>query len=50
MQFPKSESDAVALQERLLREAAGFIINDQIPDFVSVVMFTLIFDPYIAPL
>lgn len=40
VQFPKSESTAVALQERLLREAAVFIVNDQIPAFVSVMVFT----------
>lgn len=45
MQFPKSESDAVALQERLLREAAAFIISDQIPEFVSVMTFTSLFVP-----
>lgn len=39
VQFPKSETAAVALQERLLREAAAFIVSDQIPAFVSV-MFT----------
>ncbi len=36
MQFPSSDSDAVELQKRLLKEAASFIINDQIPEFVSV--------------
>lgn len=37
VQFPDSERDAVALQKRLLKEAASFIIHDQIPAFVSVV-------------
>ncbi|KAL4646532.1 hypothetical protein GN956_G10055 [Arapaima gigas] len=35
MEFPSSERDAVQLQERLLREAAKFIITDQIPAFVE---------------
>ncbi|KAK3540557.1 hypothetical protein QTP70_034305 [Hemibagrus guttatus] len=35
VQFPKSESAAVALQERLQKEAAAFIINDQIPEFIN---------------
>ncbi|XP_026766552.3 clustered mitochondria protein homolog [Pangasianodon hypophthalmus] len=35
VQFPSSESAAVALQERLLREAAAFIVNDQIPAFMD---------------
>ncbi|XP_051524200.1 clustered mitochondria protein homolog isoform X2 [Myxocyprinus asiaticus] len=35
VQFPSSESDAVALQKRLLKEAASFIINDQIPAFMN---------------
>lgn len=42
MQFPKSERVAVELQKRLLREAAAFIVNDQIPAFVSVMMFTFL--------
>lgn len=32
--FPEAEREATKLQERLLREAASFIITDQIPDFV----------------
>lgn len=32
--FPQAESEATKLQERLLREAASFIITHQIPDFV----------------
>lgn len=39
VQFPSSESDAVELQKRLLKEAAAFIVNDQIPAFVSVFCF-----------
>ncbi|XP_060787762.1 clustered mitochondria protein homolog isoform X2 [Neoarius graeffei] len=35
VQFPKSETAAVALQERLLREAAAFIVSDQIPAFMD---------------
>ncbi|KAK7136340.1 hypothetical protein R3I94_014855 [Phoxinus phoxinus] len=35
VQFPSSESDAVELQKRLLKEAASFIINDQIPAFMN---------------
>lgn len=35
VQFPNSETAAVALQERLLREAAAFIISDQIPAFIN---------------
>ncbi|XP_072538059.1 clustered mitochondria protein homolog [Salminus brasiliensis] len=35
VQFPSSDSAAVSLQERLLKEAATFIINDQIPAFVN---------------
>ncbi|XP_036434727.1 clustered mitochondria protein homolog [Colossoma macropomum] len=35
VQFPSSESSAVSLQERLLKEAAAFIVNDQIPAFVN---------------
>lgn len=33
----------MALQERLLKEASAFIINDQIPAFVSVMMFHITF-------
>ena len=33
--FPSGDSAATKLQERLLREAAAFIIKQQIPDFVS---------------
>uniref|UniRef100_A0A673MDC3 Si:ch211-166a6.5 n=1 Tax=Sinocyclocheilus rhinocerous TaxID=307959 RepID=A0A673MDC3_9TELE len=36
VEFPSSDSDAVELQKRLLKEAAAFIINDWIPEFVSV--------------
>lgn len=32
--FPQAESEATKLQERLLREAASFIITHQIPGFV----------------
>lgn len=32
--FPPSESESTKLQERLLREAAAFIITHQIPAFV----------------
>ncbi|XP_066499903.1 clustered mitochondria protein homolog [Hoplias malabaricus] len=35
VEFPSSDSAAVSLQERLLKEAAAFIINDQIPGFVN---------------
>ncbi|XP_017323905.1 clustered mitochondria protein homolog [Ictalurus punctatus] len=35
VQFPKSERVAVELQKRLLREAAAFIVNDQIPAFMD---------------
>ncbi|XP_049341481.1 clustered mitochondria protein homolog [Astyanax mexicanus] len=35
VQFSSSESPAVSLQERLLKEAATFITNDQIPAFVN---------------
>ncbi|KAI1900610.1 hypothetical protein AGOR_G00051700 [Albula goreensis] len=35
VEFPSSESSAVKLQERLLREAAAFIITRQIPAFVD---------------
>ncbi|KAI4884306.1 hypothetical protein NFI96_025726, partial [Prochilodus magdalenae] len=35
VQFPSSESSAVSLQETLLKEAAAFIVNDQIPAFVT---------------
>ncbi|XP_062854364.1 clustered mitochondria protein homolog [Trichomycterus rosablanca] len=35
VEFPSSESAAVSLQERLLKEAAVFIINDQIPAFLD---------------
>ncbi|XP_027022642.2 clustered mitochondria protein homolog [Tachysurus fulvidraco] len=35
VQFPKSEGAAVALQEKLLKEAAAFIINGQIPAFIN---------------
>lgn len=45
VQFPTSEGAAVALQERLLREAAAFIITNQIPAFVSV-MFASHFVPF----
>ncbi|KAF5905344.1 clustered mitochondria protein, partial [Clarias magur] len=34
VQFPDSERAAVALQERLLREAAAFLANDQITAFI----------------
>lgn len=37
VQFPDSERDALELQKRLLKEAGSFIINEQIPAFVSVV-------------
>ncbi|XP_074525971.1 clustered mitochondria protein homolog [Halichoeres trimaculatus] len=33
--FPASESESTKLQERLLREAAAFIITHQIPEFVE---------------
>ncbi|KTF75202.1 hypothetical protein cypCar_00044123, partial [Cyprinus carpio] len=33
VEFPSSETDAVELQKRLLKEAASFIINDRIPEF-----------------
>lgn len=32
--FPPEESESMKLQERLLREAASFIITHQIPAFV----------------
>uniref|UniRef100_A0A8C2KTN6 Si:ch211-166a6.5 n=1 Tax=Cyprinus carpio TaxID=7962 RepID=A0A8C2KTN6_CYPCA len=35
VQFPSSDSDALELQKRLLKEAASFIINDRIPEFVN---------------
>ncbi|XP_059379342.1 clustered mitochondria protein homolog isoform X2 [Carassius carassius] len=35
VEFPSSESDAVELQKRLLKEAACFIINDRIPEFMN---------------
>ncbi|XP_058640730.1 LOW QUALITY PROTEIN: clustered mitochondria protein homolog [Onychostoma macrolepis] len=35
VQFPSSDSDAVELQKKLLKEAASFIINDRIPDFMN---------------
>lgn len=35
VQFPSSDSDAVELQKRLLKEAASFIINDRIPEFMN---------------
>uniref|UniRef100_A0A3B3V655 Clustered mitochondria protein homolog n=1 Tax=Poecilia latipinna TaxID=48699 RepID=A0A3B3V655_9TELE len=35
IRFPPSESASTNLQEKLLREAAAFIITHQIPDFVS---------------
>ncbi|TRY60548.1 hypothetical protein DNTS_026965 [Danionella cerebrum] len=35
VEFPSSESDSVELQKRLLKEAASFIINEQIPAFMS---------------
>ncbi|XP_030629328.1 clustered mitochondria protein homolog isoform X2 [Chanos chanos] len=35
VEFHPSDSGAVSLQKKLLREAATFIINDQIPAFVS---------------
>ncbi|XP_051509137.1 clustered mitochondria protein homolog [Myxocyprinus asiaticus] len=35
VQFPSSDSNAVALQKRLLKEAASFIINDQIPALMN---------------
>lgn len=37
VQFPDSERETVALQKRLLKEAASFIFNEQIPAFVSIV-------------
>lgn len=40
VQFPDSESAAVALQERLLREAAAFLANDQITALVSVMLIS----------
>lgn len=36
IRFPPSESASTNLQEKLLREAAAFIITHQIPDFVRV--------------
>uniref|UniRef100_A0A3B3TLI3 Clustered mitochondria protein homolog n=1 Tax=Poecilia latipinna TaxID=48699 RepID=A0A3B3TLI3_9TELE len=36
IRFPPSESASTNLQEKLLREAAAFIITHQIPDFVSL--------------
>uniref|UniRef100_A0A4W4FGN6 Si:ch211-166a6.5 n=1 Tax=Electrophorus electricus TaxID=8005 RepID=A0A4W4FGN6_ELEEL len=35
VEFPTSESNAVSLQKRLLKEAASFIIGDQIPAFLD---------------
>ncbi|XP_056319190.1 clustered mitochondria protein homolog [Danio aesculapii] len=35
VQFPSSESDSVELQKRLLKEAASFIIHNQIPAFMN---------------
>ncbi|XP_043103130.1 clustered mitochondria protein homolog [Puntigrus tetrazona] len=35
VQFPSSDSDAVELQKELLKEAASFIINDRIPEFMN---------------
>ncbi|RXN03237.1 clustered mitochondria-like protein [Labeo rohita] len=35
VQFPSSDNDAVELQKRLLKEAASFIINDRIPEFMN---------------
>ncbi|XP_038145965.1 clustered mitochondria protein homolog [Cyprinodon tularosa] len=35
IQFPPAESAATNLQEKLLREAAAFIITHQIPDFLQ---------------
>ncbi|KAG7481055.1 hypothetical protein MATL_G00062720 [Megalops atlanticus] len=35
VEFPNSDSSAVRLQERLLREAAAFIVTEQIPAFVD---------------
>ncbi|XP_076859579.1 clustered mitochondria protein homolog [Brachyhypopomus gauderio] len=35
VEFPTSESTAVSLQKMLLKEAATFIINDQIPAFID---------------
>uniref|UniRef100_A0A9J7Y4A2 Si:ch211-166a6.5 n=1 Tax=Cyprinus carpio carpio TaxID=630221 RepID=A0A9J7Y4A2_CYPCA len=35
VEFPSSETDAVELQKRLLKEAASFIINDRIPEFMN---------------
>ncbi|XP_073675384.1 clustered mitochondria protein homolog [Garra rufa] len=35
VEFPDSESGAVELQKRLLKEAAAFIINDRIPEFMN---------------
>ncbi|KAF7695207.1 clustered mitochondria protein homolog [Silurus meridionalis] len=35
VQFPNSESAAVTLQERLLKEAAAFIVNDQTLSFIN---------------
>ncbi|MBN3306854.1 CLU protein, partial [Amia calva] len=35
VQFPQSESGAVRVQERLLREAAVFLVTKQIPAFVA---------------
>uniref|UniRef100_W5MQ76 Si:ch211-166a6.5 n=1 Tax=Lepisosteus oculatus TaxID=7918 RepID=W5MQ76_LEPOC len=35
VRFPEEEQGAVQLQERLLREAAAFLVTEQIPAFVS---------------
>ncbi|XP_073766979.1 clustered mitochondria protein homolog [Danio rerio] len=35
VQFPSSESDSVELQKKLLKEAASFIIHNQIPAFMN---------------
>ncbi|XP_065104326.1 clustered mitochondria protein homolog [Paramisgurnus dabryanus] len=35
VQFPDSEKNTLELQKRLLKEAASFIINDQIPAFMN---------------
>ncbi|XP_026124766.1 clustered mitochondria protein homolog isoform X2 [Carassius auratus] len=35
VEFPSSDSEALELQKRLLKEAASFIINHQIPEFMN---------------
>lgn len=44
--FPPSESASTKLQERLLREAAAFIITHQIPAFVSGFIANYTCKPY----